>query len=320
MSPLHCPGPKHQAHGAKSGGCLTTTFSEAQKRTEMLRHPCVIGGPQPQARGTKSEVAASPLLSRSPKRGRKCYVTPPFLGVPYTKRKGLIQKSLPHLYFLGGPKEGGNGTSPLHCPGSPTPSGGGKLRSSCLTLTFSGAQKRAEILCHPCIVRSPRRQAQGTKLEVDASPLLSWGPKRGRKCYVTLAFSGDPQPQVRGAKREMAASPLLSRRPKRGRKCYVTPAFSGVPNAKRGEQNRKWLPHHYFLGGPKEVEMPRHPCIVGGPQHQAQGAKRSATPRAGSKIRSGCLTPTLSGAQERAEMLRHPCNLRGPQRQAQGAN
>ena len=34
----------------------------------------------PQQRGTKSEVAASPLPSRGPKRGRKCYVTPAFSG------------------------------------------------------------------------------------------------------------------------------------------------------------------------------------------------------------------------------------------------
>ena len=32
-------------------------------------------------RGTKSKVATSPLPSRGPKRGRKCYVTPGFLGV-----------------------------------------------------------------------------------------------------------------------------------------------------------------------------------------------------------------------------------------------
>ena len=31
-------------------------------------------------KGTKSEVAASPLPSRGPKRGRKCYVTPAFSG------------------------------------------------------------------------------------------------------------------------------------------------------------------------------------------------------------------------------------------------
>ena len=36
----------------------------------------------PQQRGTNSEVAASTLPSRGPKRGRKCYVTPAFSGVP----------------------------------------------------------------------------------------------------------------------------------------------------------------------------------------------------------------------------------------------
>ena len=49
-------------------------------------------------------------------------------------------------------------------------------------------------------------------------------------------------PQQRETKSEMAASPLPSWRPKRGRKCYVTPPFSGIPNAKRGEQNQKWYP------------------------------------------------------------------------------
>ena len=81
----------------------------------------------------------------------------------------------------------------------------------------------------------------------------------------------------------MAASPLPSWGPKRSQKCYVTPAFSGIGNAKRGEQNQKW------------------------------------SPTKGSKIRSGCLTPTFLGAQKRAEMLRHPCILGDPQRQARGA-
>ena len=52
----------------------------------------------PQQRGTKSEVAASPLPSRGPKRGRKCYVTPAFSGCTTeggeTKvaRAGLLEK------------------------------------------------------------------------------------------------------------------------------------------------------------------------------------------------------------------------------------
>ena len=60
-----------------------------------------------------------------------------------------------------------------------SPTKGNKIRSGCL----SGAQKRAEMLHHPCIRRDPQRR--GTKSEVAASPLPSRGPKRGRKCYVT---------------------------------------------------------------------------------------------------------------------------------------
>ena len=75
------------------------------------------------------------------------------------------------------------------------------------------------------------------------------GLKRGRKCYVTPAFSGVPR--QRGTKSEVKRTLgvtmmlLVSKRgikdcpgflnstgrlgPKRGRKCYVTPTFSGVP-------------------------------------------------------------------------------------------
>ena len=67
----------------------------------------------------------------------------------------------------------------------------------------------------------------GTKSQLDASPLPSRGPKRGRKCYATHAFSGVPKQM--GMKLEFTASALPSWGPKRGRKCYVTPAFSGVP-------------------------------------------------------------------------------------------
>ena len=70
--------PQHQARGGKSevvpnkaeqitSGCLTPAFSGAQKRAEMLRPPYILGDPQ--HRGTKSEVPASPLPSRGPKIG-----------------------------------------------------------------------------------------------------------------------------------------------------------------------------------------------------------------------------------------------------------
>ena len=59
-------------------------FSRAQNRGEMLCQPRILGDPQ--QRGTKSKVAASPLPSRGPKRGRKCYATAAFSGVPIAKR------------------------------------------------------------------------------------------------------------------------------------------------------------------------------------------------------------------------------------------
>ena len=36
-----------------------------------------------------------------------------------------------------------------------------KIRSGYLTLSFSAAQNRAEVLCHPCILGGPQRQARG---------------------------------------------------------------------------------------------------------------------------------------------------------------
>ena len=278
---LHHPcilgDPRRQARGAIQkwsptkgskirSGCLTPTFSGAQKRVEMLRHPCILEGPQCQARGAKSEVV--------PNKGEQNH------------------NWLPHPYLLGGPKEGGNATSPLHSRGQPTK--GNNIRSGCLAPALSGSPKRAQMLRHPRILGGPQRQAQGAKSEVAVSPLPSRGPKRGRKCYITLAF-------------------LM------------------IPSAKRGEQNQTWSPTRgkkirsgclapAFLGAQKRAEMLRHPCILGDPQRQARGAKiQKWSPTKGTKITSGCLTPTFSGAQKRVEMLRHPCILEGPQCQARGA-
>ena len=127
------------------------------------------------------------------------------------------------------------------------------------------------VVVYPCILGDP--QYRGTK-SVAASPLPSRGPKRGRKCYVTPAFSGIPNIGEQNMK--WLPHPCHLRGPKRGRKCYVTPAFSGIPSAKSGEQNQKWYSTK------------------------------------GKKIRSGCLAPALSGSQKRAEMRCQPCILGGP--------
>ena len=51
----------------------------------MLHHPCILGDPL--QRGTRSEMAASPLPSQGPKRGQNCYITFVFSGIPNDKRR-----------------------------------------------------------------------------------------------------------------------------------------------------------------------------------------------------------------------------------------
>ena len=173
--PLHSRRSPINRNNMRSG-CLTRAFSGAQKRAEMLRHPCILRDPQRQARRAKSQMV--------PKKGER------------------NKKWLPHPCLLGGPKEGGNGMSPLHSRGSPTPSTESKITS--------GSRRR------------------GTKSEVAASPLPFGGLKRGRKCYGTPAFLGItnkeeqnqkwlPQPCLSGAQRraEMLRHPCLFRDPQR---------------------------------------------------------------------------------------------------------
>ena len=56
-------------------GYLTPAFLGAHKWAEMLPNPCILGGPQQRGQNF-----------RAPKRGRNCYVTPAFSGIP--KRGG----------------------------------------------------------------------------------------------------------------------------------------------------------------------------------------------------------------------------------------
>ena len=127
----------------------------------MLSIQCILGDPQ--CRGTQSEVATSPLPSCGPKIGEKQYVH-------------------------------------LHSRGSPTPNASSKIRSGpqqtgtksemAASPLALGTRKRAEMLCHPCILRDP--QHRGTKSKLAASGPPSRVPKRGRKCYGFPAFSEIP--------------------------------------------------------------------------------------------------------------------------------
>ena len=224
-------------------------------------------------------MGTSPLPSRRPKRGRKCYITPAFLGIPNIGDKN--KKWLPHPCLLGGPKEGRNATSPLHSPGSPTPSVASKIRS--------GPQHRgtkSEVAASPLPSRGPKGGTFATSpVHSRGSPTPSWGakskvvpdigeqnqkwlphpclfggPKEGLNAMSPVHSQGSPTPSVgrkfksgplqRGTKSKVATSPVHSRRPKRGQTCYITCAFSGIPNL--GYKNQKWLPHPCLPGGPKE--------------------------------------------------------------------
>ena len=289
--------------GGKKGGNATSFL-------HSRRSPTPSAGSKirsdPEQRGTKSEVAASPPTSRGPKKGLKCDVTPAFSGVPNTKREEQNQKWVCHPSILGGPQRQTRGakskvvTNKAEQNHKWSPTQGNKLRSGGLNYAFSGAQKRAEMLRHPCILG---------------------------------------EPQQRGTISEVAASALPFRGPKRGRKSCVTPAFSGIPN--KGEQNQKWLPHPCLLGGLKEGRNATSPLHLGGPQRQAWevvpnkgqknqkwmsqpcllvgpkegGIARSPlhSPRSPTKgNKSGNLSPAFLRAKKRAEMLRHPCILAVP--------
>ena len=135
------------------------------------------------------------------------------------------------------------------------------------------------MLHHPCILGGPQQREQNQKSKrtlgvtmmhhatkrgfKDCPAFLNstgrLGPKTGRKCYITPAFSGVPN---KGGQKQNSKPPLrvtmmhhATKRgfkdcpaflnstgrlgPKRGRKCYITPAFSGVPNKGGQNQNSK---------------------------------------------------------------------------------
>ena len=172
-----------------------------RKRAEMISNSCILGGSPTPSVGRKSEVAASPLPSRGRKRGRKCYVTTPFSGLPNAKR-------------------------------------GEKIRSAYLTHAWFVTQKRAEVLHNPCILRGTNCQARGENQKWLPHPCLSRGAYDGGSATQPLHSRRYPTPSE-GQKAQVPASALPSRGLKRGRKCYVTIAFSVVPHAKRGEKIRK---------------------------------------------------------------------------------
>ena len=252
-------------------------------------------------------MATSPLPSWGPKRGRKCYATPTFSGIP---NKGEQNQKW-------------------------SPTKGDNIRSGYLTLAFSGAQKRAEMTHHPHILRDP--QQRGAKSQVVPNkggqyqkwlphPYLLGGPKEGGNDTSPPHSQGSPTkgskitsgPQQRGTKSEVATSPLPSWGPKRGRKCYITPTFSGIPN--KGEQNQKWSPTKgdkirsgyltpTFSGAQKRAEMPHHPHILRDPQQR--GTKSEVVPNKGGQNQKWLPHPYLLGGPKEGGNATSPPHSQG---------
>ena len=130
-------------HGQKiRSGYLTPTFWGAQKGAGLRRNPCILRGPQPQARRENYKWLPHPCLPRGSKRGRDCYITCAFWEIPNTKH-------------------------------------GEKIRSGYLTRTFLGAQKGAALRRNPCILGGPQHQARGENQKWIPHPCFPGGPKRG---------------------------------------------------------------------------------------------------------------------------------------------
>ena len=109
------------------------------------------------------------VAARGPKTGQKCYVTLAFSGIPEQKKikSELVASPVPSR----GPKRG------RKCY---------KIRIGCLTLAFSEAQIKGEMLHHPCILGGPpkRGQSQSTEKKQQKNLIFffhcvldpAWGP------------------------------------------------------------------------------------------------------------------------------------------------
>ena len=222
-----------------------SAISGAHKWAEVLQNPCSLEGPQTTRQNQK--WLNSPLPSRGPTSGRKCYITPTSSKVP---------------------KQGDNIKSGYHTP------------------AFSGAQKWVELVRNACILGGPQTRGQtqkwqphpyllegpqlgriateplhswvspnkGTKSKVATSPLPSEGPTGGRKCYITPAFSGVPK---RGDKIKSGYLTLAFSGAHKWVEVLNNPCFLGGSQT-RG-QNPRCIPHPNLLWGP-QVELLHNTC------------------------------------------------------------
>ena len=128
-------GPQH---------CLLRGPKEGKNTMEHLHSR---GSP---AKGTKSELATSPLPSRWPTNGQNYYLTPAFSGGP--RQRGQNQNWLPHPCLL------------------------------------RGATNGLKLLRNACILRGPQQRGQNQNWV--PHPCLLGGPTHGLNYCVTHTVSG----------------------------------------------------------------------------------------------------------------------------------
>ena len=110
--------------------------------------------------------------------------------------------------FSGGQGRGRNCYVTLVFPGVPKAKRGEKVRSGYLTPMFLEAQKRPELLRNTCNLGGPERQGGGGR-KVTASPPPCRGPEEGGFTALPQHSRGTPTPSA-GKKSEVATSPLFS--------------------------------------------------------------------------------------------------------------
>ena len=113
----------------------------------------------------------------------------------------------------------------------------------------------------------------GTKSEVAASTLPSWGPTSGPKCYVTYAFSGVAKQgdKIRSGSLNSAFLGAHKRA-----KVLCNLCILGGPQT-RG-QNQKWLPHPCLLWGPQEAQSAMQPVHSRGSPNKGTKSEVAASP------------------------------------------
>ena len=221
----------------------------------MLCHPCILGSPQRQALGAKSRVV--------------CH-------------KGeQNQKWLTHSCLLGGPNEGGR-----------VPNANSRGHATKRGLRVPNPNSRGHATGRGLRVPNPNPRGHATKRGSKKKKERKWEAKLHSRGSPTKGRKIRSVPQQRGTKSEVAACPG----PKKGRKCHITPAFSGVPNI--GKQNQKWLPHPYLLRGPER----------GGSAMSPLRSRGSPIPNKGTKSKV---------AHKWAEVLCKPYVLGGPRKGVQ---